>query len=665
MLSCSRNVVTGRWTLRRSARGRRELRPSRCRLPGGFHPTHGGLPSSALRRHPRFHSCDRNEPASNDSAQCEVFRFCLAWTESPCEPGYTPGVSLQPFTAYYFQSATNFSDVAGNLGSGTYWYLTTGAGAVTTGPTVTISPVNGTTGAPVNTNVVAVASALLDPNTITNNSITVTPNGSTTAVPGTVTLASDLVTLTWVPTSYLTVSTTYNIQVGGFTDQNGNALTRASSFSTGTNGTPIGANSLVVTTITPSNGASSQANKCPDRSDVQPGDQSGFCDECPGSRSIQWLLRHSGSWNVINNGTQCGTTRATRPCAMFKPSQPYAANHIISVYSQCLLHGLRNKLLEHDLHHRQCLRHDGSDDHICLSARRHNQFGAQREGGPHLLQVAQRRHRDVHVGYAACWRRDPYLGSSISLSSDLMTVTMIPNASLITGHRIDFGESAALDLKGNDAGGNSINYVTVGSGADTTAPAVSEVSPPANLGGVPTNAQVQVEFSKEISPTSLAGFQLLQGSTPVPASLSGTRHETVATLTPNVPLNPVTTYTIAVSGVKDVRGNSMTSFTSQTFVTGPGVSLPQPKAFGYPDQRQTLVPTSTTIVIQFDQAMDPLTFNQSLAASGSGSYPGATLQLNSTGDPLHGHVLPRFQNGDLDSNRCALGSNAIPHLCAR
>src|SRR6516162_7416422 len=227
MLSCSRNVVTGRWTLRRSARGRRELRPSRCRLPGGFHPTHGGLPSSALRRHPRFHSCDRNEPASNDSAQCEVFRFCLAWTESPCEPGYTPGVSLQPFTTYYFQSATNFSDVAGNLGSGTYWYLTTGAGAVTTGPTVTISPVNGTTGAPVNTNVVAVASALLDPNTITNNSITVTPNGSTTAVPGTVTLASDLVTLTWVPTSYLTVSTTYNIQVGGFTDQNGNALTRA------------------------------------------------------------------------------------------------------------------------------------------------------------------------------------------------------------------------------------------------------------------------------------------------------------------------------------------------------------------------------------------------------------------------------------------------------
>lgn len=52
---------------------------------------------------------------------------------------YTPGVSLQPITTYYFQLATNFSDVAGNLGSGTYWYLTTGAGAVTTGPTVTIS----------------------------------------------------------------------------------------------------------------------------------------------------------------------------------------------------------------------------------------------------------------------------------------------------------------------------------------------------------------------------------------------------------------------------------------------------------------------------------------------------------------------------------------------
>lgn len=103
-----------------------------------------------------------------------------------------------PITTYYFQLATNFSDVAGNLGSGTYWYLTTGAGAVTTGPTVTISPANGITGAPVNTKVVAVASALLDPNTITNNRHAERQYHGRAWHSD---LASDLVTLTWVPTS--------------------------------------------------------------------------------------------------------------------------------------------------------------------------------------------------------------------------------------------------------------------------------------------------------------------------------------------------------------------------------------------------------------------------------------------------------------------------------
>ena len=74
----------------------------------------------------------------------------------------------------------------------------------------------------------------IDPTTVTNSSITVTPSGGS-AIAGTTTLASDGVTLTFVPTAALNPSTIYNVSVGGFNDIESNAVTTfTSSFTTGT-----------------------------------------------------------------------------------------------------------------------------------------------------------------------------------------------------------------------------------------------------------------------------------------------------------------------------------------------------------------------------------------------------------------------------------------------
>ena len=131
----------------------------------------------------------------------------------------------------------------------------TGSGSDTSPTTVTtISPVNSQTAVPTNTQVIAVMSDDIDPTTVTNSSITVTPSGGS-AMAGTVTLASDGVTLTFIPSrAPERFAGCYNVSVGGFKDMEGNAVTTSnSSFTTGTTGYGNGSFTLVSTS--PASGA--------------------------------------------------------------------------------------------------------------------------------------------------------------------------------------------------------------------------------------------------------------------------------------------------------------------------------------------------------------------------------------------------------------------------
>src|SRR4029077_15968472 len=104
-----------------------------------------------------------------------------------------------------------------------------------------------------NTQINAVMSDDIDPTTVTNSSITVTPSGGS-PVAGTVTLASDGVTLTFVPSAPLAPSKLHNVSVSGFKDTEGNTVTTfSSSFTTGTTGYPNG--SFTVVSTSPVSGA--------------------------------------------------------------------------------------------------------------------------------------------------------------------------------------------------------------------------------------------------------------------------------------------------------------------------------------------------------------------------------------------------------------------------
>ena len=120
----------------------------------------------------------------------------------------TPASALQPNTQY-----SSMSEYGARLlrrcrqhRQFTTSYFVTGSGTDTTPATVsTINPANTQTAVPLNAQIIAVMSDDIDPTTVTNSSITVTPSGGS-AIAGTVTLASDGVTLTFVPAAALTAA---------------------------------------------------------------------------------------------------------------------------------------------------------------------------------------------------------------------------------------------------------------------------------------------------------------------------------------------------------------------------------------------------------------------------------------------------------------------------
>ena len=187
-------------------------------------------------------------------------------------------------------------------------------------------------------------------------------------------------------------------------------------------------------------------------------------------------------------------------------------------------------------------------------------------------------------------------GGTLSFSSDLSVLSVKPASALTTGHVIYFYVYNGRDLSGNPQS-NFYTLGNVGASADTAAPVVLETNPPANLTGVTPNVPIQIEFNKEMDPTSIANLQLLQGSTRVAVTVSFTRLNHVIVLTPNVPLQFSTVYTISINGVKDSTGNTFSGTQLVNFTTGTTIKVNAPSAV-------TMTPCCSQISVP-DNSSDP------------------------------------------------------------
>jgi YD repeat-containing protein len=160
---------------------------------------------------------------------------------------------------------------------------------------------------------------------------------------------------------------------------------------------------------------------------------------------------------------------------------------------------------------------------------------------------------------------------TVTVSADNLTATLSPNSPLLPSSEY------LLYLCGytNTAGKQGSCFESIfytGTTADTTALAVSTISPANAQTGVPQNAQVTVVMNDSVDPTTVTNNSITvtpSGGAAIAGTVTLASDGVTLTFAPAATLAANTVYKVSVSGFADIEGNAVTAFTS-TFTTGSG-----------------------------------------------------------------------------------------------
>ena len=178
---------------------------------------------------------------------------------------------------------------------------------------------------------------------------------------------------------------------------------------------------------------------------------------------------------------------------------------------------------------------------------------------------------------SSCPSSQCYPPSTVNLSPDLKTVTIIPSSNLTPSvGTMYYYWRGANDLNGNGMTNSSQQYFTTAASTDATPPTVIGSNPMNGFTNAPTNAAIEVMFSKAVRATSLTQFTL--NGSPVTAVLNSSVYtdDQVVKLVPSTLLSPNTVYTVVAQGVQDVAGNTLAAPYTFSFTTGPNFNVNGP-----------------------------------------------------------------------------------------
>ena len=238
------------------------------------------------------------------------------------------------------------------------------------------------------------------------------------------------------------------------------------------------------------------------------------------------------------------------------------------------------------------------------------------------------------------------LDASGTLARFTPAAPLPPGASIF----VSFGVGV-LDVGGTPLpAARNFSFVTAGA-SESIAPTVVSRTPAHGAEDVGINALIRVQFSEPVNAlTAHAGTITLEGpgGTPVPASFSFSDGDTLVTLTPHEPLEPLGAYELNVNGVLDAAGNPVIPAAS-SFATSLGPDVTRPFVVRYTPTGAGQ-PINPVIAVQFSEPMSltsldaavlgltNVTSNQavpsarSLSADGRTAYilPAAPLAVGTT-----------------------------------
>jgi hypothetical protein len=547
---------------------------------------------------------------------------------------FTPSTPLLPSTNYEVQTTGGIMDLEGHALSpaGLLAEFTTGSGTATTAPTVVqVSPPSGTTGTPVNSQVVAVMSVPVSAPSVGNSAITVSAAG--TPVSGTVSLSSDQTTLTFVPGSLLATSTVYTVKVSGFTDQAGNAVTPfTSTFTTGTSGTPV-TTAASVTATSPANGATGVSVS----SQIvltfsEPIDATTVNLNTVPVLAFGLSVQLAGTYSVDSTGK----------VVTFTPLSPLPGNNTIDVYVNVLdLAG--NRTTGYVLAFSTGTETDTKPPTVLMVTPSNGATGVGPNASVVLTFSKSMNRSTINGNTLALFANGSKLSTAIYASADnqvaTLTVGMLPPSSRVTV----VATTGLTDLVGN-ALANFESSFTTAAALNPTHPAVVTQRPGNGATGVPLNTSVVLYVNAPMNVSTLQGaLDVSQNGVLVSGTTQVTENGQVIQFTPSIPwTNGALIQVFLNASAQDVNGNALTAYEG-SFTTVANTSTVAPSAVGVnPASAATGVSTKLVIDVGFNETLNPATVSSTtvtLNPTAGGAAVATTVSLVGGGSIIK--VVPK------------------------
>jgi hypothetical protein len=570
-----------------------------------------------------------NEPLNPITVNNSTFRMYLNDTNqwiplavTPSSDGLTvnmvPQIAIQPNTRYYIYACCGFQDQNGNNGNVGPIYFWTSSGAVTSRPTVVVTPADGASGVPRNTQVFASVSAALDPASVGQNAIQLF-DPLNNPVAGTVTLVTAQ-QINFAPTAPLIAATTYTVKVDHFTDENGNAVVPyTGTFITGTANITTG---LSVTSSDPPWGASGVSQ-----------------NQVITLTFSQNLVPATLSALMVMNGNSNyplpGTWAMSAPNqAQFTPSSPYPAGAQVWVESCNGPTDILGEIYNNGGCWSQILYFNvgsGIVDNTPLQVLSVNPPQGSTNVRPDTtVSVTFNKGINFYSVYNNTNNALLFAGQgvqdrgSITMSSDGRTMsfssgTLISN----TTYTIYLPAGGISDNAGNTLAATYSSTFTTGSNPLAGNGSVVGTSPGANASGVPAGSLLTLYVNRQVDSSTLPGNLTVTVNGQVYAgTVQAIADEYEVQYTPATPFPAGATVQWFFSNVYDVFGNTILN-SSNVFYTAPAVNptTTQPTIVAISPSGGT-VPTNTQIDIQYSQPIDGTTLsgNIYLYSWGTGQY---------------------------------------------
>ncbi|MGA3080138.1 MAG: Ig-like domain-containing protein, partial [Terracidiphilus sp.] len=565
----------------------------------------------------------------NDTGQWIPLTVTLS--ASGLEITLTPQVPLLPNTTYrYYAGTGNYvQDEDGNNVSDGWYYFTTSSGAVSTGPAITVSPLNTATGIPLNAVVIAHISAPIDPTSWNQNSIQLL-NGAT-PVAGTVSEPNGQ-ELIFTPTSALSAGITYTANVSGFTDANGNAVVPSSTtFTTG--GTASGGG-LTFTGANINNGATVTSTT---QQIILTFSQ--ILDPATVNSST---LQVMDTWN--SNRGIAGTYAVNGNQVTFTPTYPYPNGAQITV-GEC---GGPTDVLGDVFQNGNCYSQEllyfnapasSVGDPTTLTVLSVSPASGATNVG-HNQAVSVTFNNSINQGTTGGYNTQLYAGQdlqtngSVTMSADGRTLTFNVGA-LSNGatYTVAIPAGGVTDEWGNSLTSTFTSSFSVAVDPATGNGSVFATNPGNNTSGVPTDNLLTLYMNRQVNPATVAGsLKVTVNGVVYAGTVASSGGGWEIQFTPTVPFpNSATVQWYFSGSALDIYGDGFNSDSGYFYTAAalnPTTASPQVIAVS-PGTGSSLMPTNGEVDIEYNLPIDATTLAGNVYLNSGPATPTFTVALAS------------------------------------